>query len=75
MKRVTVHEAKTHLSKLLRDVERGGEFVIVRRDEPVARLTAVSAARRGRELGRLKGLIRMADDFDGSLPDFLEYER
>ena len=75
MKRVTVHEAKTHLSKLLRDVERGGEFVIVRRDEPVARLTAMSGARRGRELGRLKGLIRMADDFDGSLPDFLEYER
>ena len=75
MKRVTVHEAKTHLSKLLREVERGGEFVIVRRDEPVAHLTAVSTARRGRELGRLKGLIRMADDFDGALPDFLEYER
>ena len=75
MKRVTVHQAKTHLSRLLRDVERGTEVVIVRRDEPVARLTAVSARRPARVIGRLKGLIRLAEDFDAPLPDVAEYER
>ncbi len=38
MKVVTVHEAKTHLSRLLAEVEKGEEVVIARRNQPVARL-------------------------------------
>mgnify|MGYP001565888633 CR=1 FL=1 len=38
MKSVTTHEAKTHLSRLLGDVERGEEIIICRGDRPVARL-------------------------------------
>ena len=39
MKTVTVHEAKTHLSQLLADIEKTGEGVIIcRRDTPVASL-------------------------------------
>jgi len=40
---VNVHDAKTHLSKLLVDVERGNEIVIARRGEPVARLVRYDA--------------------------------
>ncbi len=40
----TIHEAKTHLSKLIAAMERGEEVVIARGAKPVARLTAVTAA-------------------------------
>lgn len=43
MKRLTIHEAKTHLSKILGRVEQGEEFLICRGDLPIARLTAVDA--------------------------------
>jgi prevent-host-death family protein len=41
MKTVTVHEAKTHLSRLLAEVEKGREVTICRGSNPVARLTVV----------------------------------
>ena len=75
MKKVTVHEAKTHLSRLLQEVERGAEIVIMRRDKPVARLLAVQRKRPRRKLGGAEGLIRISDDFDDPIPDFAEYER
>jgi antitoxin (DNA-binding transcriptional repressor) of toxin-antitoxin stability system len=40
MKSVTIHEAKTQLSRLIREIEAGGEIVIRRGKEPVARLIA-----------------------------------
>ena len=43
MKTVTTHEAKTHLSRLLAEVEAGDEIVILRGNIPAARLTAVGA--------------------------------
>ena len=46
MKRVTTHEAKTHLSHLLAEVEAGEEIVVCRADKPVARLVPVSKALR-----------------------------
>ncbi len=48
MKRVSVHAAKTQLSKLLSEVERGAEVVIMRRGEPVARLSRT----KGKKLNR-----------------------
>lgn len=45
MKTVTVHEAKTHLSRLLREVEAGEEIVIKRGNKVVARLTAPKETR------------------------------
>lgn len=41
MKKVTVHETKTHLSRLLAQVEKGREFTICRGTQPVARLSPV----------------------------------
>jgi prevent-host-death family protein len=69
MTTVNVHEAKTTLSKLLEEVERGGEVVIARNGKPVARLVPVP--RKPRRPGSLKGRITMRRDFDDPLPDDL----
>jgi prevent-host-death family protein len=67
IRRVNVHEAKTHLSKLLGQVEAGGEVVIARAGRPVARL--VPFGRPGkRVLGADAGRVTIADDFDAPLP-------
>jgi prevent-host-death family protein len=75
-KSVGVHEAKTHLSRLLDDVQAGEEVVITRRGEEVAALVP----RRGhatRRFGVDRGRYVVPDDFDAPLPpDVLEgFER
>jgi prevent-host-death family protein len=69
-KSVGVHEAKTHLSRLLEDVAAGEEIVITRRGEEVATLVPVrrSSARR---FGMDRGRFVVPDDFDAPLPDEL----
>jgi prevent-host-death family protein len=42
VKRVTTHEAKTHLSRLLAEVEKGEEIIVCRGNTPVARLLPMS---------------------------------
>jgi len=64
MRQVNVHEAKTHLSRLLQDVEDGDEILIARAGKPVARLVRYATPPKRREPGSLKGKIWMADDFD-----------
>jgi prevent-host-death family protein len=64
MRQVNVHEAKTHLSRLLEDVEGGEEVVIARAGKPIAKLVAHRPARKPRKPGSAKGKIWMADDFD-----------
>ena len=67
-KSVGVHEAKTHLSRLLEDVANGIEVVITRRGEEVARI--VQPARRGgRRLGVDRGRFAVPDDCDAPLDD------
>ncbi|HJS26415.1 MAG TPA: type II toxin-antitoxin system Phd/YefM family antitoxin [Actinomycetota bacterium] len=65
---VNVHEAKTHLSRLLERVERGEEIVVARAGKPVAKLVPIEGAPGKRPLGRDKGKIWMSDDFDEPLP-------
>lgn len=73
MRQVNVHEAKTHLSRLLDDVARGEEVVIARAGKPLARLVPIAPALAGqRRLGQLEGKIWIADDFDDPLPDEIE---
>jgi prevent-host-death family protein len=64
---VGVHEAKTHLSRLLRQVMAGDEVVITRGGTPIARLVPVDA-RRTRILGSDAGVFQVPDDFDAPLP-------
>ena len=67
-KSVNVHEAKTHLSRLLVRVMGGEEVVIAKAGKPVARLVKFENKRQPRKPGALKGKIKISDDFD-SLPD------
>lgn len=67
MRKVNVQEAKTHLSKLLAEVEQGGQVIIARSGRPIARLVAVTSETR--TLGMDEGRIRIAEDFDAPLPD------
>jgi prevent-host-death family protein len=75
-KSVGVHEAKTHLSRLLEDVAAGEEVVITRRGEVVASLVPARATS-GRELGVDRGRFKVPEDFDAPLPDevLAEFER
>jgi antitoxin (DNA-binding transcriptional repressor) of toxin-antitoxin stability system len=73
MKIVNVHEAKTHLSRLIEDALAGEEIIIARGNEPVVRLVLVESARPQRTLGWAKGQIQIAEDFDAPLDDFAEY--
>lgn len=67
MESVNIHEAKTHLSRLLERVSNGEEIVIARSGRPVARLVPFSEA--PRRPGSLRGKIQMTDDFDAPLPE------
>ena len=49
MQRVTTHEAKTHLSKILARVEQGEEFTVCRGEVPVALVSPVVEARRPKQ--------------------------
>ena len=61
---VNVHEAKTHLSRLLERVEAGEEVVIARAGRPVARLVPFVPRTTPREPGVWRGSVALANDFD-----------
>jgi prevent-host-death family protein len=66
---VNVHEAKTHLSRLLARVGAGEEIIIANAGKPVARLVPIEGKATPRHPGSARGLVRIADDFDAPLPD------
>lgn len=59
-----MHEAKTHLSRLVDDVANGEEVVIAKAGKPVAKLVAIAPERKLRKPGGWEGKVWMADDFD-----------
>lgn len=61
---VNVHEAKTHLSKLLERVRRGERIVIGKAGKPVALLVPYVEAEGARRPGAWKGKVRIGRDFD-----------
>ncbi len=68
-KTVNIHEAKTHLSKLLERVGQGEEVVIANAGRPVARLVPVVGKPERRKPGSAKGTLWTSEDFDAPLPD------
>ena len=70
----TIHETKTHLSKLLTFVEEGEEIVIRRGSEPIAKIIPFRAPEFQRKAGMFKGEITLSDDFNASIDpdDFVE---
>jgi prevent-host-death family protein len=61
---VNIHQAKTHLSRLVQRVEAGEEIVLARGGRPVARLVPLSARTQPRKLGLLRAQLWIAPDFD-----------
>ena len=66
---VNVHEAKTHLSRLLERVAAGEEIIISKANKPMAKLTPLSKPQMDRVPGLDKGVIKIPDDFDAPLPE------
>lgn len=68
MTNVTIHEAKTNLSRLIEQACKGEEIVISRGSEPVARLVALADTKGRRRPGSLKGKLRVDKEFFEPLP-------
>ena len=68
MMTVNIHEAKTHLSRLLRKVLSGEEITIARGNTPIARLVPVRPAS-PRQLGDDRGLFKVPEEFTAPLPE------
>lgn len=70
---VNVHEAKTHLSKLLARAAAGERIVIAKAGKPFAELGPITERPTKRILGLDRGLVIIHPDFDDPLPEFEEY--
>jgi prevent-host-death family protein len=66
---VNIHEAKTHLSRIIDEVAAGAEVIIAKAGKPMARLSPITAPVRKKHLGLLKGKIKVPDDFNAPLDD------
>ena len=69
MRMVNIHEAKTHLSKLVEEVAEGEELIIAKAGKPMAKLVPVGKVRKRRKLGSMASRFEVPDDFDAPLPD------
>lgn len=69
MPSINIHEAKTHLSRILEDVAQGREVVIAKAGKPMARLSPLQPKQPPIRFGVLAGKMHIADDFDALLPD------
>lgn len=76
MKTVNIHEAKTHLSRLLEGVGQGESFIIAKAGKPVAKVVPI-LEKPPQRIGFLKGKLEVPDDFfdpslDQEIQDMLE---
>lgn len=74
---VNIHEAKTHLSKLLTQVKAGEEVIIAKAGKPIARIVPVVERPTQRLPGSAKGEVTITPDFDAPLPEAIleDFER
>jgi antitoxin (DNA-binding transcriptional repressor) of toxin-antitoxin stability system len=71
MIRLNVHEAKTHLSRYLRRLEKGETIILCRRNVPIAEIRSIKPSAGGRPIGLAKGKITIHESFFDPLPDNL----
>ena len=66
MRTVNMHEAKTHLSRLVERAANGEPFIIAKAGKPLVKVVPVDAATEGkvRRLGFMEGAFTVPDDFD-----------
>ena len=68
MRSINIHEAKTHLSRLVDEVSAGAEIVIAKAGKPMARLIPFQRRSSRRKLAALAGRFSVPDNFDAPLP-------
>ncbi len=73
MHSVNIHDAKTHLSKYVENVQHGQEIIICKSGHPVAILKAYQPQTVQRQLGGWKGKVKIHKDFDVLPDDFMDY--
>lgn len=69
MQQINIHEAKTHLSRLIEQTISGQEIIIAKHGKPVARLVPYVSKNIQRTPGGLKTEITITKDFDAPLPE------
>ncbi|MYM23198.1 type II toxin-antitoxin system prevent-host-death family antitoxin [Duganella sp. FT135W] len=74
MKTINIHDAKTHLSRLVEQAAKGESFIIAKAGKPLVKVTAldVPIGNQTRRLGFLAGQISVPDDFDQMGSDEIE---
>jgi prevent-host-death family protein len=70
---INIHEAKTHLSRIIDEVASGTEVIIAKAGKPMARLSPIAAKPRRKRLGLLKGKIKVPNDFNVTPDDVIAY--
>jgi prevent-host-death family protein len=65
---ITIHHAKTNLSRLIKKASAGEDVIIARGDKPVARLVPFGEAKGKRQPGSLKGKLHVGPEFFAPLP-------
>jgi prevent-host-death family protein len=65
---INIHDAKTHLSRIVEDVAAGAEVVIAKAGRPMARLVPLQTVVRKKSLGQLRGKLAVPADFNAPLP-------
>jgi prevent-host-death family protein len=66
---VNIYEAKSKLSKLIKQVIAGEEVIIAKSGKPVVKIVPLEKPPQDRKPGSAKGKIKISDDFDAPLPD------
>jgi prevent-host-death family protein len=66
---INIHEAKTHLSRIVDEVAAGAEIIIAKAGKPMARLSPIGTSAKPKKLGQLKGKIKVPDDFNAPLDE------
>ncbi len=74
MAMISIHEAKTHFSRLIQRALSGEEIIVSKGKEPVVKIVPVPGAKKEREPGGAKGIVKhISPDFDGPLKEFEEH--
>jgi prevent-host-death family protein len=71
---VNIHEAKTHLSRLIEQAAKGEPFIIAKAGKPIVKVTAIDAPepQEIKRFGFLKGLVSVPEDFDTMFADEIQ---
>lgn len=66
---INIHEAKTHLSRIVEEVASGTEVIIAKAGKPIARIVPLENSVPRKKFGLLKGRFDVPDDFNAPLPE------